>query len=337
MCKLVAKTFIRRIIEPEKKKKEKLEMDCNIFSDASYNMMKDFYKMTSSAFCHKTMSTVILFSSWLRRLTAKGYADHFEQLFTENPSLVKDGASLLCILIGDFCPSQQKGLFIGLGRFVLKYLQKDITMGEVTDELGLKTGKKIAQKNIRGCLFHWRQSVVRIADNGWVVHPALRSNFINLTDKLLKCDANDFVETVMQLESQFERCSAWIRWWIQPSVGSTIFNAMRIMDQIVAKHSASTNNNAESMNRLEQRGSGKTSPPVVIALRESYDRTKLMEMLYLNVRGGLSKPRRNRSKTKRSYRAEYFAADKPAESSAELHKALKAIEPPRKRRRRSRN
>ena len=178
---------------------------------------------------------------------------------------------------------------------------------------------------------------MRIADNGWVVHPALRSNFINLTDKLLKCDANDFVETVMQLESQFERCSAWIRWWIQPSVGSTIFNAMRIMDQIVAKHSASTNNNAESMNRLEQRGSGKTSPPVVIALRESYDRTKLMEMLYLNVRGGLSKPRRNRSKTKRSYRAEYFAADKPAESSAELHKALKAIEPPRKRRRRSRN
>lgn len=100
---------------------------------------------------------------------------------------------------------------------------------------------------LKGCYMHWIQSVQRIVSNYAVVPHNKSDLFRFLTYKMQKTTVDAvFVESNRRIITEFPCARRWIKWWLQPSITSTIFNCRTLMKDDFRKHDSRTSNAIES-------------------------------------------------------------------------------------------
>jgi len=165
-----------------------------LHTDTTYKHCKTYYLTTTCLFCNTTAVAYAPFHTWSIHLTAKNYCKHFEDMFMHGHMFdqTKGVAGLvirfLCVM--DFADAISRGLIAAYGRLVAK------ARGDRVDDLDLSTpdcscldayvllGDEM-KKFIKGCLFHWMQSVQKIKSNHLLVPPAKAPEFMSHTNALL--------------------------------------------------------------------------------------------------------------------------------------------------------
>jgi hypothetical protein len=70
---------------------------------------------------------------------------------------------------------------------------------------------RIAGSLLKGCQYHWKESVTRIAKNSAIVPMKQQSYFRHLTSELLKSDTlQDFNSTIHTIEKEFPNTNSWL-------------------------------------------------------------------------------------------------------------------------------
>jgi hypothetical protein len=119
---------------------------------------------------------------------------------------------------------------------------------------------------IKGCLFHYKQSCVRLAKRQNVVALSKTTDWFRLTELLLSTAVRaEYDQTVDEIYREFPLARSWLAWWTRESHASQIYKCISKMDWATWTEAPTTNNRIESMNRNMIRTSGTThssnSPP----------------------------------------------------------------------------
>ncbi|GAA5803311.1 hypothetical protein HPULCUR_008790 [Helicostylum pulchrum] len=94
---------------------------------------------------------------------------------------------------------------------------------------------------------HWKQSVQIIVSNYAVVPPNKSNLFETLTYQLQSTtNRSVFIESGRKILTGFPSAPLWIKWWLQPSITSTIFNCRTLMKDDLRKHESRTSDTIES-------------------------------------------------------------------------------------------
>jgi hypothetical protein len=100
---------------------------------------------------------------------------------------------------------------------------------------------------LKGCFMHWMQSVQRIKKNYALVPADQSEEFLRLVYKLRTCTSVPvFLETSRTILAKFRNTRTWLKWWLQFSVSSMIFNCRTVMKDDLKKHDYNTTNAIES-------------------------------------------------------------------------------------------
>lgn len=114
-----------------------------------------------------------------------------------------------------------------------------------------------AELYIRGCLFHWRQSTIRIRDSP-IISQEKRADFENLTKALIDvADPDEFDRVASLLDSEFPEARPWTKWWLTPSNARQIFPSQMRHDVVPPGSVPRTANPVEAQHSVLHRASGK--------------------------------------------------------------------------------
>ena len=168
----------------------------------------------------------------------------------------------------DFADSQQNAIKRAFGMVFLEIkgfhvnTQKNLAPEkhkEFLNKMALEKGHQMLLDGIfliLGCLFHWDQSVKRVAENASAVPIKQRSKFKSMIRECREAaTADEFRKLAAKIRRAFPEAKSGFDWWLNPQHGSLILESMKPVPQ----HQPScelvdrTNNGAESNNRDQKR------------------------------------------------------------------------------------
>ena len=129
--------------------------------------------------------------------------------------------------------------------------------------------------NLKGCLFHYKQSVKNVKNNGNVVNSSMTTLFQTISDRLYDAATTiEFERAATDLLARFPKAKTWLNWWTQPGHRLMIFKAYRneeLQEEFAAFYNMPTTNNVvESNNRNTNRFLSYKEMPVVIAAHDVF-------------------------------------------------------------------
>ena len=241
----------------------------SLFCDVTYKF-STYYKMTFMTESNVTGKGITVAFVLVTNLTSAAYMRMFYLFFTKNPSIYRRDFEakvielLFDVCIVDFADSQRKGFI----HAVQMLHQEAFGTSAPFDE-----SRHLAK--LKGCKFHWKQSVKHCSHNGHVVPDALRHEFITLSTQMETAGTMDgFNDAVRTIERRFPGARTWLKWWTNVLHGVLIFPAMRshiLREDIEAFYKKPpTNNITEANNRATARFIDYNHLPVVLAVRKCF-------------------------------------------------------------------
>jgi hypothetical protein len=139
---------------------------------------------------------------------------------------------------------------------------------------------RVACHRMKGCKFHWKQSVKHCSHNGHVIPQSLQSDFQVLATQMERAETmDDFHEAVRTVEKKFPGARNWVKWWTNPLHGLLIFPAMRshhLFEEIEDFYKKPTTTCiVEANNRATARFIDYAHLPVVLAVRKCFQWAQL--------------------------------------------------------------
>jgi superfamily II DNA helicase RecQ len=241
----------------------------SLFCDVTYKF-SNYYKMTFMTESNITGKGITVAFVLVTNLTSEAYMRMFYLLFTKNPSIYRRNLEarvidlLFDVCIVDFADSQRKGFI----QAVLRLHREAFGASAPFDE-----NRHLAK--LKGCKFHWKQSVKHCSHNGHVVPDTLRHDFASLALQMETASTmNDFNDAVHMMERKFPGARTWLKWWTNVLHGVLIFPAMRshhLYEEIEDFYKKpATNNIVEANNRATARFIDYAHLPVVLAVRKCF-------------------------------------------------------------------
>jgi hypothetical protein len=267
-----------------------------LFGDISYKLCRKYYKMVITGYSHVTHKGVVVATAFLERADAVSYKTMFHTFFIHNRTLAtiskRDLKFKFEAFAVDFSDAQRKG-FISAVIQLARESGCDLTDPEIETKCLLV---------LKGCEFHFKQSVTKVAASGALAGNAFRSVFTTYVTHWLNSDSMAvFATRKKQLEDYFpslkgwshvtlhmshatriiphvtrRRHTGWIKWWALPVHAVLIFPSVRKdmlgeTDDMYGRL-PSTNNNSEATNSIES-GLCKHNAELVPAIYDSYKMT----------------------------------------------------------------
>jgi hypothetical protein len=206
--------------------------------------------MVITGYSHITHKGVVVATAFLERADEVSYATFFGALFTHNPKLVaisvRDIVFSFEALALDFSDAQRKGFISAL------ILLARAAGCQLSDE-EIKTK---ALLSLKGCGFHFQQSLRKVASSGALRDNAFRSVFTSHVNAWLNSsNIKQFNDRKTQLQVHFPSVRGWINWWALPVHAVMIFPSVRQellgeTDEMYGRL-PSSNNNSEGTNSME--------------------------------------------------------------------------------------
>jgi hypothetical protein len=255
-----------------------------IFGDISYKLCRKYYKMVVTGYSHVTHKGVVVATAFLERADEVSYATFFGTLFKHNPKLVaitvRDIVFSFEALAIDFSDAQRKGFITAL------ILLARAAGCQLSDD-AIKTK---ALLSLKGCGFHFQQSLRKVASSGALRDNSFKSVFSSHVNAWLNSsNMKDFNDRKTQLKVHFPTVRGWINWWAIPVHAVLIFPSVRHellgeTDEMYGRL-PSTNNNAEGSNSMESHLC-KHNVELVPAVMDSWRVTNRQQKLHEGVLTG---------------------------------------------------
>jgi hypothetical protein len=258
-----------------------------LYADVEY-MFGTMYKMAIMTQSLESGKGVVLAIIFVTRLHAAAYQRIFLAFFHNNPSLwTVIGGELAfqfeaCLV--DFSDSQRSGFLQAV-----EALWREKFAGDFSAALRQSFAAKL-----KGCYFHYCQSVKSCCHNSRVVPSGMGDEFNRFAQIMYTATTmTGFNAAVTSIAQRFPRASKWLAWWTAPSHAGLIFPAFRnseLGEELSAFHNMPTTNNfLESHNRKIKRFIAYREMPPVIAVHDAF-KYCVMEVRELDaIRTGLSK------------------------------------------------
>ena len=239
-----------------------------LYADVTY-AFGSMYRLTIMTDSLESGKGVTLCVILLTRLHTGAYKRAFYTFLKKNPALwmVQDGMLVLmfCCIVVDFSDSQKNGFVAAIEK-----LWMELSLGPFSERTKLQFWR-----NLKGCFFHWKQSVKHVAHNANVVPIHMQAAFTALADNIYNAaDMPQFEEAVQCMQQRFPKSRTWMRWWTQPGHRILIFRACRnseLQEELQEFFNMPTANNVvESNNRTINRFLSYKQMPVVVAAHDVF-------------------------------------------------------------------
>lgn len=202
-----------------------------ILTDVTYKVFDNFYLCTSSIFSYVLGRWVPVLWSVLLQQKEADFADHFFHLFSllqQNGVASSDIERLMSGTV-DFSRAQRNGFIAAYTRW-----RSDNAAFNSLSEQAQAAERKLyathAATLLKGCLFHFRQSVTRVKRNGNFVAADKQTTFEHHIDGLLTATrVHELTDHAAQLLSLFPDCHDWLVWWLACDVAAMLFPALKLM------------------------------------------------------------------------------------------------------------
>ena len=112
-----------------------------------------------------------------------------------------------CCVCVDFSDSQRNGFLKAV-----EMLWKSVCRAPFTAAV-----KKRIEQLLKGCKFHYLQSVTNVSKNGSIVAPSMAGLFKSLANQMYDADTMpEFESAVSDMRHRFPKSRTWVNWWTQP-------------------------------------------------------------------------------------------------------------------------
>jgi len=268
-----------------------------LYGDVTYQF-STMYKMSMMTQSTESGKGVTLAEQLVSRLHSGAYKRMFLTFLKKNPLLwnVVNGNLVLlfdaCLV--DFSDSQRRGFIEAV-----EALWRLVCTNPWTEAV-----KRAFMLKLKGCYFHYCQSVTSCCKNSRVVPNGMEAEFKKLANTMYTATTMDqFNAAVTTLGQRFQRAGKWLSWWTAPAHAGLIFPAFRasqLGEDLKKFHNMPTTNNInESHNRKVNRFIAYREMPPVIAVHDAYKYAVMEIRELVAIRSGfVSLP--NRSKQQRS-------------------------------------
>ena len=107
---------------------------------------------------------------------------------------------------------------------------------------------KAAQALLKGCKYHFEESVRRVAKISAYVSPDTRDSFLRRINKLRKVQTvEEFIQVLDAIMKTWPRTHEWMEWWTRERNAQMIFESLKSMDDTLWKSLPETTNAEEAM------------------------------------------------------------------------------------------
>jgi hypothetical protein len=223
-----------------------------IFGDISYKLCRNYYKMVLTGFNHVTRQGSVVATAFLERADEISYATFFKTLFRHNPTLITVTATNVTFSFEAFCvdfsDAQRKGLMNAVCT-VAHGQGCRLTKFQIEAAVFL---------SLKGCEFHFQQSLTKVAKCGALAKNSFQPVFKNHVKSWVDSQSWEiFDERKKRLLQYFPTVKGWITWWSLPVHAVLIFPGVRahMLGETDEMYSLlpSTNNSAEAINSAESK------------------------------------------------------------------------------------
>ena len=199
-----------------------------------------------------------IFLSWIGRQTAKTYEHHFFRLFQSIGNELKVNDETIALwtvfqqIVGtvvDFSDAQRIGFQAAYAKFmtttatgvqcqISKWV--DETEGNNFSFLSYDEHYNIGGSLLKGCRYHWKESVTKIAQNRNVISEDQQSEFHHLISMLSTVDTiSEFNSTARLILTKYPNAKSWLEWWLQAEQSRMLFPVVKAAigdDQTPTQH-----------------------------------------------------------------------------------------------------
>lgn len=253
----------------QSKFQKEIIQECDyLFGDISYKLCRQYYKMVITGYSHVTHKGVVVATAFLERTDAVAYTTFFKALFKHNPTLVTVTTQGITFsfeaLAVDFSDAQRKG-FIDAVIALAHQVGCRLTDCEIETSVLLR---------LKGCAFHFKQSVRKVSQSGAFIGNAYKSVFPSHVDAWVDSRTmKEFTDRKAALQAHFPKIKGWLNWWALPVHAVLIFPSVRkdMLNETDEMYDRlpSTNNNSEGTNSMESHLC-KHNVELVPAIMDSY-------------------------------------------------------------------
>lgn len=165
---------------------------------------------------------------------------------------------LPAVLLVDHSDAQRKAIYRAMGLVLLEMKGETVNatgmdpekfkkqLTEKADEMG----RVALEKSLKGCLFHFEQSVHRIMSNARFVPIDKRSAFRDHINTIKSTPAQaEFIQVMKKMERLAPGTSDWVKWWSNPLHAKLMFPSYAPMGHEKFSAAETTNNRVEANNR----------------------------------------------------------------------------------------
>ncbi|KAE8267185.1 hypothetical protein A4X09_0g5167 [Tilletia walkeri] len=224
-----------------------------ILTDVTFKVFENFYLCTSSVFSHILGRWVPILWTVLRQQREPDFADHFFHLFRslQEQGFGREEVERLMSGTVDFSQAQRAG-------FVSAYVRWRSALGAMqglTSEAARAAEKEEYALSgatlLKGCLFHFRQSVQRVQGNGNFVPKNKQDVFEKLIRGMLNAKSKDpITDYAAQLFDEFPGCYDWLTWWLSCDTAAMLFPGLTKMPLSRWKNLASSISALENLHSI---------------------------------------------------------------------------------------
>jgi hypothetical protein len=238
-------------------------MDNFMGHDVQYNRVAGYYVMTSVSLSLVLGFGVHLSRSYLKRLTAESYCEHFYAMLVLVPALLTQSGDPAFVGCVDFADAQRKGFQGAVGRRRLEIGGSE-TVPSFAD--CVKAGKN-ASNWLKGCLFHFKQSVKRVAQISMCFPKDDSDEFAHFAGSLRTAPAPQFPRLLKKIRKRWPAVEKWLKWWLHEERAKLIFQCKSAKETDDLRAAApSTDNFSEASNSKEQRLYPTANVPLVVGV-----------------------------------------------------------------------
>lgn len=274
--------------------------------DITFNQSNDFHKFVIAMWVPRLCLTIKVFECWIKGSSYFVYAFCWESFFIRNEVFHHlTGDFLLGGIISDFeLPLTGKGLRLAVGRVLVRregcLLQPSIGESDEYDKMCLKKAMDVqfTSKYVKGCLFHYEQSVKRLKECPPVVEAKFSAPFFAYCQKMLGTESKKEYNVCVAnlLAKDIKQVTNWTQWWTRQETASKIFKSQMHAAGHHNDPGAPTVNNAEVINRDEQRCIRHTYQPIAMAVSDSFNYIRFTQVWFEGILTGQAAPRKPRGK-----------------------------------------
>lgn len=203
-----------------------------VLTDVTFRVFESYFLCTSSVFSVALSRWVPIMWTVLRNQKEEDFAQHFLSLFQclSMAGLSREDVEQKMASVVDFSLAQKNGFKQAYARWRSQYSPLS-QLSQAAKDAEMASFEAHAGSLLKGCLFHFHQSVKRVRNNGNFVPVAKQDEFLLLIKKTLnpKTSEDALYTTFAVILEKFPNCREWLTWCLQCDTASMIFPSITVM------------------------------------------------------------------------------------------------------------